>query len=252
MSETSQATLPAETAKPGTETAKTSPEATSSTTTSLLGTEAKPSNETTEKSVLGTEAEKKVELGKEGDKKPEPKAAEGPPEKYEFKAPEGYELDTKVIEEASALFKEAGLTQARATKLVDLYSRQMQQSSQASLQSVKDMRAGWVKEAKALPNIGNELGPQGKVVQQLGRALDTLVSTQAITAKLANDFKQTLDLTGAGDHPAVIKVIHALTSHFAEGTAVRGGGPSKFGQSQPGSERRSAADEIYPNLAAKG
>lgn len=251
MSETSQATQPAETAKPGMETAKTTPEVTSSTTaTSLLGTEAKPSKETTEKSVLGTEPEKKVETGKEPAK--EPAKAEGPPEKYEFKAPEGYELDSKVIEQASALFKESGLTQAQASKLVDLYSGEMQKHSQASLQSVKDMRAGWVTEAKALPNIGTELGPKGLVVTQKSRALDSLVSTGAITPKVASEFNKALDLTGAGDHPAVIQVMHALTAHFAEGTAVKGGGPSRFGQSQPGSERRSAADEIYPNLAAKG
>lgn len=211
-----------------------------------MGTETKPSSETTEKSLLGTEAPK-VEPGKEPAK--EPAKAEGPPEKYEFKAPEGYELDTKVIEEASALFKEAGLSQANATKLVDLYSKQMQTHSQASLQSVKDMRAGWAKEAQALPTIGTELGPQGKVVVQLGRALDTLVSTQAITAKAAGEFRHALNLTGAGDHPAVIQVLHALTSHFAEGSAVRGGGPSRFGQSQPGGDRRSAAEEIYPKLA---
>ncbi len=215
-----------------------------------MGTETKPSSESTEKSVLGTEPEKKVEPGKEGAK--EPPKAEGPPDKYEFKAPEGYELDTKVIEEASALFKAAGLSQANATKLVDLYSKQMQTHSQASLQSVKDMRAGWVTEAKALPSIGTELGPQGKVVVQLSRALDTLVSTQAITAKTASGFRDALNLTGAGDHPAVIQTLHALTAHFAEGSAVRGGGPSRFGQTQPGGDRRSAADEIYPNLANKG
>ena len=178
--------------------------------------------------------------------------AEGPPEKYDaFKAPEGYELDTKVVEEASALFREAGLSQATAQKLVDLYSGQMQKHSQTSLQTVKDMRAGWVTEAKALPNIGTELGPQGKVVVQLSRALDSLVSTQSISAKVANEFRNAMGLTGAGDHPAVIQVMHALTSHFAEGSAVRGNGPSRFGTDQPNA-RRSPAEEIYPSLVNKG
>ena len=198
-------------------------------------------SETPEKSVLGQEPAKK-----EGEKAETKLAA---PEKYDvFKAPEGYELDKAVVEQASALFKEANLSQEAAQKLVDLYSGQMQKVSQNALQSVKDMRAGWVSEAQKLPNIGSELGPQGKVVVQLGRALDSLVSTQAITAKTASEFRNALGLTGAGDHPAIIQVMHALTSHFAEGTAVRGGGPSKFGQDQPGSQPQSAAKALYPNL----
>jgi len=61
----------------------------------------------------------------EGEKKLEEKPAEGPPEKYEFKVPEGQKLNEKVAEQASAVFKELGLTQAQADKLTEIYGKQI-------------------------------------------------------------------------------------------------------------------------------
>src|SRR5712671_3512851 len=53
----------------------------------------------------------------EGEKKAE---TAGAPEKYEdFKLPEGVELAPEAVAEVSTLFKELGLSQANAQKLVD-------------------------------------------------------------------------------------------------------------------------------------
>lgn len=250
MPETSSATSPAE-GSGTTQTTDQTSQTSSTTQTQATQTETppaqatQPSNETpSDGSVLSQEAKPKEG---EGEK---PKAVEGAPEKYDvFKAPEGYELDTKAVEEASAIFKEAGLTQAVAQKLVDLYSKHSIETASQTIKSAQDTREGWVKEAKALPGIGSELGPQGKVVVQLSRALDSLVSDQSITRQVANDFRHIMGFTGAGDHPAVIQVVHALTSHFAEGTPVRGNAPSPHGQNASGQvQRKSAAQEMYPTL----
>src|SRR5262245_65330565 len=46
----------------------------------------------------------------------------GAPETYgQFTVPTGYELDPKIMEEATALFKGAGLSQDHAQKMVDFY-----------------------------------------------------------------------------------------------------------------------------------
>lgn len=182
----------------------------------------------------------KTEPLKEGEK---PKAAEGIPEKYaDFTVPDGYELDKGVAEEAGTLFRELGLTQEAGQKLVDLYAKHAIESHSQALQAFRDTRAGWVSQAKQ--TYGKDVEPGGKVIVGVGRLLDSLGDAQ-----LASDFKAAMDLTGAGDHPAFIGVMARLAERFGEGTPVTGKGASPLGQSAPGTARRSAAQEIYPNLA---
>lgn len=215
-----------------------------------------PSSETptegVEKTLLNTEAKPPEGEAKPEDKKPEDKAKpEGAPEKYEdFKVPEGYQLDKTVAENATALFKKHGLTQAAAQELVDFYSKHAIESSQTAVQAVKDMRAGWVKEVRESPDFRSDftadgkLKPDSKLLVGMGRMLDSLGD-----AKLANDFRAAMDFTGAGDHPAFIRVMAKLAEHFSEGSAVRGNAPSPHGQSATGTtQRKGAAQEMYPNL----
>lgn len=54
--------------------------------------------------------------------KAEKTKAEAVPEKYEFKAPEGMTIDQAMVDKVSPVFKELGLNQAKAQKLVDFYA----------------------------------------------------------------------------------------------------------------------------------
>lgn len=184
--------------------------------------------------------------------KPEdkPKAPEGAPEKYEdFKAPEGYELDKTMAAEAGTLFKKMNLSQAQAQELVDFYSAKSAEIANRGLQTVKDMRAGWLDQIKTSNEYQREFGADGKiktdskVLAGMARMIDSVADK-----KLAGEVRQALDLTGAGDHPAIFKFFDMLAKHFSEGTPVRGNGPSPHGTDQPNSGRRSAAQEIYPKL----
>lgn len=194
-----------------------------------------------------TEPEPKVEgdkslLNQKTEAKEEPKA--GAPEKYaDFKAPDGFEIAPEVAAEAGALFKELNLTQEQAQKAIDLYAKHSSEAFQAPFKAYQDMRAEWKTAAKALPEIGAGLEPNGKVVVTIGKMLD-----QIGDAALAKDFRDAMDLTGAGDHPAFIRVMYHLAQQLTEGTSVKGNGPSKFGQQPPGQGRKSAASEMYPNL----
>ena len=178
------------------------------------------------------------------DEKPaETKAEEkaGAPEKYaDFKAPEGITLDAKAIEAATPLFKEAGLTQDQAQKFVDFYAAKQVESAQAPYDMYAQMREGWQKEVKADPEIGGKL-PQVK--ETVSRALDTLGD-----ATLAKNFREAMDLTGAGDHPAFVKTIYKLAQMVTEGRHVAGSGPSALGQRAPGAAPPSIAQAIYPKL----
>lgn len=189
-------------------------------------TEAKPAEE--EKSVLNKEEPK------------EAKAAEGPPEKYEFKLPEGFELDETVATEVSALFKDLGLSQAHAQRLVDFYSKQSQQAAEAPFKLWADTQKKWVDEIKADPQIGGKLS---EVRSTVARAIDGLGDT-----KLAADFREAMDITGAGNNPAFIRAFFKLAQQVTEGGHVAGNGPSPKGQVGPADRPASPGRALYPNL----
>lgn len=167
-------------------------------------------------------------------------ALTGAPEKYEtFTAPEGFTLDEKVATEASALFKGMNLSQAQGQQLVDFYASKAAEAAQAPYDAYLSMREGWVSEVKADAEIGSKL-PQVKTT--IAKAIDSLGDPALATA-----FREAMDFTGAGDHPAFIKAFYKLAQRVTEGGHVQGKGPSAFGQAAPGAAR-SAAHAVYPNL----
>jgi hypothetical protein len=170
------------------------------------------------------------------------------PEKYaDFKAPDGFALDTKALESATPIFKELGLSQEQAQKLVDFHTAQMIEAAKAPQATVDTMRADWRAKVSADTDIkaavaGDKTGIDAVKVD-IGRALGKL------DPALAGEFKSAMDLTGAGDHPAFIKAIWKLSQFVGEGTHVAGKGPSPAGQTNPSAPARpSAAQALYPTL----
>lgn len=171
-------------------------------------------------------------------KTPEPGVV---PEKYEFKSPEGTTLDETTITEASAVFKELGLSNEAAQKLVDLNAKLAKTASEAPYKAYDAMREGWQNETKADKEIGHILP---KVKETIGKALDTIADPALVA-----EFKNAMNLTGSGDHPAFIKTFYKLAQSVVEGSHVSGKGPSPHGQSATGTtERPSVANAMYPNL----
>lgn len=176
-----------------------------------------------------------------------PPATTGAPEKYaDFTAPDGYTLDSKLIESAVPILKELGLNQEQAQKLISFQAQQMIDAAKAPQTAYESMRQDWRNttsndaEIKSYATDGRTGTDAVKV--DIGRALATLEPA------LANEFKAAMDLTGAGDHPAFVKAIWKLSQRVVEGKPVSGSGPSKFGQTAPGAtDRPSAARSMYPN-----
>jgi len=175
---------------------------------------------------------------------PEPKSESAAPVTYtDFSVPEGHTLDAAAIESATPLFRELRLTQDQAQKLVDFYSTQVGKINAENEGYMETLRTQWREELKSDKDIGGKLD---QVKVDIGRAIDRL--PQAVR----EPFKEAMNLTGAGDHPAVIKAIHAFASLIGEGTHVSGGGPSPDGQSRTGvASRPSAAQSMYPNLPSR-
>jgi len=176
-----------------------------------------------------------------------PKPPEGAPEAYaDWKLPDGYALDTGVSESGTKLFKELNLTQDQAQKLVDFYSEHAIKSSKETLDAWQATRKEWREGIANDPALGKltgsngNFGPDSALVVTVNRALDGLQNP-----KLVSDFKDAMELTGAGDNPAFVKVLYALASKVTEGTTYARGEPSKTANARP-----TAGAALYPNLPA--
>jgi hypothetical protein len=168
--------------------------------------------------------------------------AQGAPEKYEdFKVPEGFELDKDVATEFGTIAKGLNISQAGAQELVDFYVKQTKQANDAPYQAWTDVQEQWRDEINNDAEIGGS--KLNAVRQSIGRMFDSL------DPKVSDPFRQAMDYTGAGNNPAVVKFLLAVSRRLTEGGPVRGGGPhpdaDKF---RPGGGPPSAAQAIYPGL----
>lgn len=180
--------------------------------------------------------------------KPEDPKPSVVPEVYEFTAPENYTIDAALLEKATPIFKELGLTQEQAQKLVDIQVAREIENAKAPEASYTALRTEWQAATLADPDI-KAYSTDGKtgidaVKIDIGRALSSLGDT-----KLEADFRAAMDLTGAGDNPAFVKAFWRLAQKVGEGKHVVGHGASPEGQRAPGSAAKpSPAQAMYPNL----
>lgn len=178
------------------------------------------------------------------EKKPDTPAA---PDAYtDFTAPEGYTLAKETIDAALPIFKELGLSQEQAQKLVSFHAEQMIAAAKAPQATYETLRSDWQAKIKSDADMtkavsGDKTGLDA-VKLDIGRAY------AALPPDLATEMKAAMDLTGAGDHPAIVKGFWKLAQFVTEGKAVTGKGPSPLGQREPGKAPPSAAQALYPNL----
>jgi hypothetical protein len=132
------------------------------------------------------------------------------------------------------------LDQSAAQKLVDFYVGKTNEAVNAPYEAWRQTQQEWVKQVKADPVIGPRLN---EVTNTISRAIDGLGD-----AKLAQDFREAMDYTGAGNNPAFIRAFYKLAQKVTEGGHVAGRGPSEAGQRRQG-EVPSAAAAMYPNLS---
>lgn len=176
--------------------------------------------------------------------KTEEKKAEGAPESYaDYTMPEGFTLDPAVKTKADGLFKELGLSQEGAQKAVDMFRELTTEAFNQPFKTYQEMREGWRNESLNHPELKGKLGPGQEVNVRIAKMLDSLPD-QA----LSTDFKRVMDETGAGDHPAFVRVLNHFAKQLTEGAHVTGNGPTKASQSAPGSAPPTAAAALWPNL----
>lgn len=167
--------------------------------------------------------DKKQEGDKPAEKKDDDKP-EGAPEKYEFQAAEGVELDTEALKEFEPVAREMNLTNEQAQKLVDVYPKILAGVQQRQVEAWQQTTEQWAADVKADKEIGGDKLPSNLSAAQ--RALDQFGTPE---------LKTYLNDTGLGNHPDLVKAFVKIGKAMSEDGMVTG---SNDGQ-------RSAAEVLY-------
>ena len=175
------------------------------------------------------------------------------PDKYEFKAPDNYTLNPTAYEAAIPVFKELGLTNDQAQKLVDLQIKREIALAKAPQDAVETMRRDWRGKVEADADLKATVDKNSGKTGMDAVKINIARTLSVLPVDLQVEFKDAMNLTGAGDHPAFIKAFNKLAAFVTEGSHVAGKGPSDLGQQKPGTNTRpSAAEAMYPGLARSG
>jgi hypothetical protein len=122
-----------------------------------------------------------------------------------FKLPEGTTVDGDSLAAATELFRSSALSQEQAQKFIDLAVSREQAAAQKGAQAFADLQNRWVSEIKADPDIGGE-----RLTASLASA------SRAIDRLGVLGLREALNLTGAGNHPAVVKAFVRLGQMVSE------------------------------------
>jgi len=155
----------------------------------------------------------------------------------DFTPPEGLELSDKDKETLGGIATKHGLSKEAMSELLGEYATRVKTVQDAAVQAYLDTNKQWQDEVRADPEIGGE---------KLDGVLKTIGAVINDPAIAAPGFKEALNLTGAGNNPAVIKTIYKMAQKLTEGGHVGGSPPAE----KPGPKRGASA--MYPNLPTGG
>src|SRR5690606_4144437 len=144
--------------------------------------------------------------------------------------PEGFEVVDEIRDKFLDVINDREMSaNDRANALIELQAETIRQASERISEAWTQQRKAWVEEVKADPDIGG----------------DKLEPTMGKISKLLNEFgdpnlrEQVFDITGAGDHPLMIKFLGKVADAHSEGTPVSG---------DAGGDKLSLAERMYPSM----
>lgn len=163
-----------------------------------------------------------------------PDNAPSVPEAYEFKMPEGEELDEAAAPMVQELFKELGLPQEKAqevlNKLLEIdKARQptQEQIQQHYEQQAADLNKQWGEECRKLPELGGD---------NFNKSLETC--SQVMVKFASPELRNFLTYSALGSNPEFFKFVHAIGSAMSQDTLEHGGNAGKG--------PRDIADRLWP------
>ncbi|EMB3084236.1 peptidase [Providencia huaxiensis] len=152
------------------------------------------------------------------DKKPVSAA----PEKYEFTAGEGQELDKEAVAAFEPIARELGLSNKQAQKIVDVYG------STIIPQIAKQQEAAWQKQV-------TEWAETVKADKELGSVESIGNAQKAMDQFGTPELKQYLNDSGLGNHPELFRIFSRIGKAMSEDGFVSGSSENA----------RSAADVLF-------
>lgn len=177
-----------------------------------------------------SQAKDTVLTAKDGDAD---KAKDAVPDTYaEWKLPEGVVIDKELADRATPIFKELGLSQDKAQRLVDLFADARRQAAEQQIAAYAETQTKWVADAKADKEFGGEAFEKNVAIAR--KAIDRFGSPELQAALAA---------TGAGNHPEFIRFALRIGQAISEdGTMVSGGSAAG---------KRSAAEILFGSTMTK-
>ena len=152
-----------------------------------------------------------------------------PPDTYaDFAMPEGITVDNVMLEAATPIFKEIGLTQEQAQKLVDFQAGQVQAGSERQNDDFNQMMGQWQKDSQNDSEFGGDNFDENIAIAQ-----------SAVDKFGTPELKQLLSDHGVGNHPEMIRFMVKVGKLTQED--VPGGSTNAIGG------QTDRVQSLYPN-----
>ncbi|WP_140179420.1 peptidase [Providencia stuartii] len=170
----------------------------------------------------GTEPSKTDDKANAEPKGDDKKPVSAAPEKYEFTAGEGQELDKEAVAAFEPIARELGLSNEQAQKIVDVYG------STIIPQIAKQQEAAWQKQV-------TEWAETVKADKELGSVESIGNAQKAMDQFGTPELKQYLNDSGLGNHPELFRIFSRIGKTMSEDGFVSGSSENA----------RSAADVLF-------
>lgn len=149
-------------------------------------------------------------------------------EDYRLSVPEGLDASDPAVGAFAAAAAEAGIPPETAQRLVDAAGPEIVKAMTAPYQAWKDLQENWQAQVRNDPEIGG--AKFDRVV------LPTIV--KAMNRYGDPGLREALEMTGAGNNPAIIRTLYTLSRMVTEGRLVQG---------NPVQSMKSTAERMYPS-----
>lgn len=163
-------------------------------------------------------------------KQTENESSQTTPDTYaDFAMPDGITVDSALLSEAEPLFKELGLSQEQAQKLVDFQAKQVQASSQSQVDTHDQLMNEWQEQSRNDKEFGGDKFEENVAIAKL-----------AIKTHGTPELEKFLEQHGVGNHPEVIRFMVNAGKLLKPDTVS--------GQTTtPTSKGQNTIDLLYPN-----
>jgi len=141
------------------------------------------------------------------------------------------EVDKTSLDAFGALAKEHNISKAQAEALLGLHGDLAKKAMEAQAEAWNGLQKQWQDEVRADKEIGGAK-LTAEVLPAIAKVLDQFGGPEV---------RQALDVTGAGNNPAIIKMLYKVANAITEGGAVKGNPVVT-------AEKKSMAATFYPNM----